>query len=302
MMVGAYRSFGSLIPIYSDGPRLRKITECTEASTPRVSRDNLDDVLEHENLENLDIEDLQVVDEDDKVVFSIEEVEMKEIKELKDIEDDSEDSEGGDLFSLSSELSFNNDFDEITDNNQAPDEDSTRNQDGVEVLDAMNVTDSNHRDTGLDFGVLIDEILDEVFEIIESKEVIDEGFDSSKSLSSIGEISTKKPRTYEFGFLDEKSVETIKTHCSSKEADEGIFCALEPLTVDNDDAYVVQLSDLCIFESDQERFEYLIFLKHEFKTITKNLFKSSKKKRKSVIDEINRSKDFEKVESKGNEN
>ena len=218
-----------------------------------MSRDNLDDVLEHD-LENIEIEDLQVVVEDDEFVFSIEEVEIKDIDRLKNLEDDSEDSEGADLFSLSSEFSINDDFGEMDDNNQIQDEKNTKKQDNVELSDPLDLTDSMNINAQLDFGHLIDEILDEVFEIIDSKEVIDEGFDSSKSLSSIGEISTKKPRTYEFGFLDEKSVETIKQNCSSKEADEGIFCAIEPLTVDNDEAYVVELSDLCIFESDQERF------------------------------------------------
>ena len=218
-----------------------------------MSRDNLDDVLEHD-LENIEIEDLQVVVEDDEFVFSIEEVEIKDIDRLKNLEDDSEDSEGADLFSLSSEFSINDDFGEMDDNYQIQDEKNTKKQDNVELSDPLDLTDSMNINAQLDFGHLIDEILDEVFEIIDSKEVIDEGFDSSKSLSSIGEISTKKPRTYEFGFLDEKSVETIKQNCSSKEADEGIFCAIEPLTVDNDEAYVVQLSDLCIFESDQERF------------------------------------------------
>ena len=218
-----------------------------------MSRDNLDDVLEHD-LENIEIEDLQVVVEDDEFVFSIEEVEIKDIDRLKNLEDDSEDSEGADLFSLSSEFSINDDFGEMDDNYQIQDEKNTKKQDNVELSDPLDLTDSININAQLDFGHLIDEILDEVFEIIDSKEVIDEGFDSSKSLSSIGEISTKKPRTYEFGFLDEKSVETIKQNCSSKEADEGIFCAIEPLTVDNDEAYVVELSDLCIFESDQERF------------------------------------------------
>ena len=218
-----------------------------------MSRDNLDDVLEHD-LENIEIEDLQVVDEDDEIVFSIEEVEIKDIDKLKNLEDDSEDSEGADLFSLSSEFSINDDFAEINENNQVQDAKNTNKQDNVELSDTLDVTDSVNINAQLDFGYLIDEILDEVFEIIDSKDVIDEGFYSSKSLSSIGEISTKKPRTYEFGFLDEKSVETIKQNCSSKEADEGIFCAIEPLTVDNDEAYVVELSDLCIFESDQERF------------------------------------------------
>ena len=218
-----------------------------------MSRDNLDDVLEHD-LENIEIEDLQVVVEDDEFVFSIEEVEIKDIDRLKNLEDDSEDSEGADLFSLSSEFSINDDFGEMDDNYQIQDEKNTKKQDNVELSDPLDLTDSMNINAQLDFGHLIDEILDEVFEIIDSKEVIDEGFDSSKSLSSIGEISTKKPRTYEFGFLDEKSVETIKQNCSSKEADEGIFCAIEPLTVDNDEAYVVQLSDLSIFESDQERF------------------------------------------------
>jgi len=224
-----------------------------------VSRDNLDDVLEHENLEDIEIEDLQVVNEDDEDVFSIEEVEIKDINELKNVADDSEDSEGADLFSLSSDLSFNNDFDEINISHPAPDEENGRNQDNVEVLDTVDLTDSENFYKKPDFHDLIDEILDGVFDIIDSKEVIDEGFDSSKSLSSIGEISTKKLRTYEFGFLDEKSVETIKQNCSSKEADEGIFCTIEPLAVDNDDAYVVQLSDLCIFESDQERFTKSLF-------------------------------------------
>ena len=176
---------------------------------------------------------------------------------LKNLEDDSEDSEGADLFSLSSEFSINDDFDDddnFNDNHQVLIENNARKHEHNELTDTLDLTDSENVITKPEFGHLIDEILDEVFEIIDSKEVIDEGFDSSKSLSSIGEISTKKPRTYEFGFLDEKSVETIKQNCSSKEADEGIFCAIEPLTVDNDEAYVVQLSDLCIFESDQERF------------------------------------------------
>ena len=253
------RCYGSLIPGYSDGPRLRKITECTEASTPRVSRDNLDDVLEHENLEDIEIEDLQVVNEDDEEVFSIGEVEIKDINDLKNVADDSEDSEGADLFSLSSDLSFNNDFDEINVSHPSPDDENRMDQNNVGVLDTVDLTDSKNFYTKPNFRDLIDVILDEVFVIIDSKEVIDEGFDSSKSLSSIGEISTKKPRTYEFGFVDEKSIETIKQNCSSKEADEGIFCAIEPLAVDNDDAYVVQLSDLCIFESDQERFTKSLF-------------------------------------------
>ena len=219
-----------------------------------MSRDNLDDVLEHENLENIEIEDLQVVDEDDEIVFSIEEVEIKDMDKLKNLEDDSEDSEGADLFSLSSEFSINDDFGEINENHQFLVENNAKKQEHVELTDTLDLTDSENVITKPDFGHLIDEILDEVFEIIDSKEVIDEGFDSSKSLSSIGEILTKKPRTYEFGFLDEKSVETIKQNCLSKEADEGVFCAIEPLTVDNDEAYVVELSDLCIFESDQERF------------------------------------------------
>ena len=94
-----------------------------------MSRDNLDDVLEHENLENIEIEDLQVVDEDDEIVFSIEEVEIKDMDKLKNLEDDSEDSEGADLFSLSSEFSINDDFGEINDNNLIPDENHTKKQD-----------------------------------------------------------------------------------------------------------------------------------------------------------------------------
>ena len=221
---------------FSDGPRLRKITECTEASTPRVSRDNLDDVLE----QDLEIEELQVVDEDGDDVFSIEEVKIKDINEFHRPEDDSEDSEGGDLFSLSSELSIGDDF-EVEILNQ-PEE--------VEMKDLDEAKDTQKPD----FNDFIEEILDKVFEKLESKDLVDEGFESSKSLCSIGEISTKKPKSYDFGYLDEKSVEAIKQDCSSKEFDEGIFCSLEPLSVNDEEAYVAQLSDFCIFESDQERF------------------------------------------------
>ena len=102
-----------------------------------MSRDNLDDVLEHENLENIEIEDLQVVDEDDEIVFSIEEVEIKDMDKLKNLEDDSEDSEGADLFSLSSEFSINDDFGEINENHQFLVENNAKKQEHVELTDTL---------------------------------------------------------------------------------------------------------------------------------------------------------------------